>query len=358
MVQQPGFFDVDGRLQELSAKGDALERLGEVVDFEMFRSDLERAVPRSDRSKGGRPAFDHVLMLKVLLLQAMHTLSDERCEYLIKDRLSFMRFLGLGLGDVVPDANTIWTFREALKRSGAIDRLFARFDARLKEAGYLAMGGQIVDASIVAAPKQRNTEAEKAEIKAGRIPREWAKRPAKLRQKDRDARWTVKFSKAKPREDGAPQVDIAVPAFGYKNHISIDRRHGLIRCWTATDAAAHDGARLGELIDHENTASDLWADTSYRSAKNEALLAKRRLISRILRKKPRGRLMAACTRRANARKSAVRAAVEHVFAYQKGPMALVIRTIGSARARVKIGLANLAFNMRRYIWLSRRSPSA
>ena len=108
MAQQPGFFDVDGRLQELSAKGDALERLSELVDFEMFRSDLERAVPRSDGSKGGRPAFDHVLMLKVLLLQAMHTLSDERCEYLIKDRLSFMRFLGLGLGDVVPDANTIW----------------------------------------------------------------------------------------------------------------------------------------------------------------------------------------------------------------------------------------------------------
>src|ERR1700739_1032226 len=83
--QQRGFFDVDERLQELSAKGDALERLSELVDFELFRADLERAVPRSDGSKGGRPAFDHVLMLKVLLLQAMHTLSDERCEYLIKD---------------------------------------------------------------------------------------------------------------------------------------------------------------------------------------------------------------------------------------------------------------------------------
>jgi len=116
--RQAGFFDVDGRLQELSAKGDALERLGKLVDFELFRSELERAVPRSDGLKGGRPAFDHVLMFKVLLLQTMHTLSDERCEYLIKDRLSFMRFLGLGLADAVPDANTIWTFREALKRSG------------------------------------------------------------------------------------------------------------------------------------------------------------------------------------------------------------------------------------------------
>jgi IS5 family transposase len=288
----------------------------------------------------------------------VHALSDERCEYLIKDRLSFMRFLGLGLADPVPDANTIWTFREALKRAGAVDALFGRFDATLREAGWLAMGGQIIDASIVAAPKQRNTAAEKAAIKAGRIPEGWAEKPAKLRQKDRDARWTVKFSKAKPREDGAPQTDIAVPAFGYRNHVSIDRRHGLIRRWTATDAAAHDGARLAEVIDGGNTASDVWADTAYRSARNEALLAERGLVSRIHRKKPKGRPMAERTRRANARKSAVRAAVEHVFAHQKGPMGLVIRTIGIARARVKIGPANLAYNIKRFVWLSGRTAPA
>jgi IS5 family transposase len=97
MRGQAGFFDVEERLKELSAKGDALERLSAVVDFELFRADLERAVPRSDGSKGGRPAFDHVLMFKVLVLQASHSLSDERTEYLIRDRLSFMRFLGLGL---------------------------------------------------------------------------------------------------------------------------------------------------------------------------------------------------------------------------------------------------------------------
>src|SRR3954452_24260965 len=161
MRGQAGFFDVDERLRQLSAKGDSLERLNAVVDFALFRADLEQAVPRSDRAKGGRPPFDHVLMFKVLVLQSSHNLSDERAEYLIRDRLSFMRFLGLGLADTVPDANTIWTFREALKRTGAIEVLFARFDA-LRAAGYLAMSGQILDASIVAAPKQRNTEAEKA----------------------------------------------------------------------------------------------------------------------------------------------------------------------------------------------------
>jgi IS5 family transposase len=358
MARQPGFFDVEERLRELSAKGDDLERIAALVDFDMFRAELEQAVPRADGTKGGRPAFDHVLMFKILLLQAMHGLSDERCEYLIKDRLSFMRFLGLGLADPVPDANTIWAFREALKRAGAVERLFARFDAALREAGYLAMGGQIVDATIVAAPKQRNTEAERAAIKAGQIPDGWAEKPAKLRQKDCDARWTVKFSKARPREDGAPQVDLAVPAFGYKNHIAIDRRHGLIRGWTASHAAAHDGARLAEVVDADNTAADVWADTAYRSAKNEAWLAERGLVSRIHRKKPPGRPMMARTRRANARKSAVRSAVEHVFARQKGPMALVVRTIGIARARVKIGLANLAYNMKRFVWLSGKPAPA
>jgi len=358
MFGQRGFFDVEERLRELSAKGDDLERIAVLVDFAMFRGELERAVPRADGAKGGRPAFDRVLMFKILLLQAMHGLSDERCEYLIKDRLSFMRFLGLGLADPVPDANTIWAFREALKRAGAVERLFAQFDTMLRAAGYLAMGGQIVDATIVAAPKQRNTEAERAAIKAGQIPEGWAEKPAKLRQKDRDARWTVKFSKAKPREDGAPQVDLAVPAFGYKSHIGIDRGHGLIRNWTATHAAAHDGARLEEVLDPGNTASGVWADTAYRSAKNEAMLARRGLVSRIHRKKPQGRPMPVLTRRANARKSAVRSAVEHVFARQKGPMGLVVRTIGIARARVKIGLANLAYNMKRFVWLSSRPATA
>lgn len=357
-MEQPWFFDMADRLRALSAKGDDLERIKGLVDFQQLRPELELTVPRSDGGKGGRPAFDRVLMFKVLLLAAMHGLSDERCEYLIKDRLSFMRFPGLGLADPVPDANTIWTFREALKRAGAVEALFARFDATLRARSYLAMGGQIVDATIVAAPKQRNTEAERAALRAGEIPERWAEKPAKLRQKDRDARWTVKISKAKPGEDGAPQVDLAVPAFGDKNHVAIDRRHGLIRGWTGTHAAAHDGARLEGVLDADNTASDVWADTAYRSAKNEAMLEARGLVSRIHRKKPKGRPMPARTRRANARKSMVRSKVEHVFAHQKGLMGLVVPTVGLARAKVQIGLANLVYNIRRLVWLNGRATPA
>ena len=211
---------------------------------------------------------------------------------------------------------------------------------------------------MVAAPKQRNTEDEKRALKEGRIPEAWASRPAKLAQKDRDARWTVKYSKAKPSADGAKRVDIAIPMFGYKNHVGIDRRHGLIRTWTATDAARHDGAQLPGLLDRANTGSSVWADTAYRSAKNEAHLEASGFRSRIHRKKPQGKPMPKHVSRANAAKSEVRAHVEHVFARQKGPMALVIRTIGLARATVKIGLANLVYNMRRMVWLGSRPAAA
>lgn len=359
MVRQAGFFDLEERLTLLSAKGDGLERLAAVVDFELFRPELERAVPRADRSKGGRPPFDHVLMFKVLMLQTQNSLSDERTEFYLRDRLTWMRFLGLGLGDPVPDANTIWTFREALSKAGAIERLFGLFDQQLRASGYLAMSGQLVDATIVTAPKQRNSKAEKQAIREGRIPEDWQERPAKLRQKDRDARWTVKYTKAKVQKDGSkPRVDIAIPLFGYQNHIGADRRHRLIRTWQVSDAAAHAGARLEDLLDPSNTAAQVWGDSAYRSKKNEALLKERLLVSRIHRNKPADRPMPVRTARANTRKSKVRAHVEHIFAEQKARMGLVVRTIGLARARTKIGLANLVYNMRRLLWLERQAALA
>ena len=220
------------------------------------------------------------------------------------------------------------------------------------------MSGQIVDATLVAAPKQRNSDADKATIKAGRIPREWKTKPAKLRQKDRDARWTVKFSKAKPRADGTTPVDIAIPTFGYQNHVSADRAHGLIRKWAASDAATYEGRMLRRgLLDKTNTGSAVWADTAYRSKKNEAFMVRNGFTSRIHHKKPKGRPMPEHTRRANARKSAVRSRVEHVFAQQKGRMDLFIRTIGLARAETKIGLANLVYNIKRLIWLEGRKAA-
>jgi transposase, IS5 family len=95
---------------------------------------------------------------------------DDQAEFQIQDRLSLMRFLGLDLAERVPDAKTIWLFREQIARAGAMEDLFKRFDGVLREAGYLAMGGQIVDATVVAAPRQRNTDGEKAALKRGEVP--------------------------------------------------------------------------------------------------------------------------------------------------------------------------------------------
>lgn len=308
MAGQSGFFDSEERLRALSAAGDPLERLAQVVDFELFRAELETALSRSDRSKGGRPPYDAVLMFKVLVLQTLYTLSDDQTEYQLKDRLSFMRFVGLLLPDPVPDAKTIWLFREQLARAGATERLFARFDVLLREQGWLAMGGQIIDATMVEARRPRLTQEEKNILKGGEVPAEWT--PARRAQIDRDGRWTIKRGRKRrpaPGKSHKRQIAIAVPVFGYKNHVGIDRAHGFVRRYTVTHAAAPDGGQLGMVLDRDNTASSVWADTAYRSVDNLALIARRGLRPQFQRKKPRDRKMPAHIARGNRTRARVRA---------------------------------------------------
>ena len=142
--------------------------------------------------------------------------------------------------------------------------------------------------------------------------------------------------------------------FGYKSHISIDRRFGFIRDSAVTSAAAPDGRMLRQLLSDENTSMEVWADTAYRSAKNERRIAKAGLVSKVHFRKPPGKPMPEPRQRANAARSRPRSAIEHVFADQKHRMRLVVRTIGIARARTKIGLANIAHNLRRYLFWETR----
>ena len=221
------------------------------------------------------------------------------------------------------------------------------------------MSGQIVDASLVPAPKQRNTDSEKRAVKAGKSAAEiWPDKPNKAGQKDVDARWTLKVGgKVRYRSEGMPMPMIATPTFGYKSHISIDRRYGFIRGQTVTSAAAPDGQQLKYLVTTQNTSGSVWADSAYRSQSNEKWLAQKMLVSRIHRKKPKGKPMPKASARANARKSAIRARVEHVFAHQKNRFGLFIRTIGIKRAEAKLTLANLAYNMDRLIFHERRAAT-
>jgi len=278
------------------------------------------------------------------VLQALYNLSDDQMEYQLRDRLSFMRFVGLGLEDAVPDAKTLWLYREALTKAGAVEGLFNQFDAYLKERGYLAMGGQIIDATIVPAPRQRNSRDDNAKIKAGETPAGWEAQPAKNRQKDKDARWTKKHGRSH---------------FGYKNHICIDRRHKLVRRFTVTSASVHDSQKFEEVLDPGNTASGVWADSAYRSKEIEAKLASRGLKSRIHRRGCRNKPLTERQEAANKTRSSVRARVEHVFGSQHTSMGgKLVRTIGVVRARMKIGMQNLAYNMRRFVVLERSAKAA
>jgi transposase, IS5 family len=221
------------------------------------------------------------------------------------------------------------------------------------------MSGQIVDASLVPAPKQRNTEEEKAAIKAGKTADEiWPDEPNKAAQKDTNARWTLKVGgKVRHRPDGTPLPMIAIPTFGYKSHIAIDRRYGFIRNCAVTSAAHGDGKVLRRVVTTDNTSGDVWADSAYRSKANEAWLSNQMLRSQIHRRKPKGKPMSAATSRANGKKSSIRARVEHVFAHQKIRYGLFIRTIGLARAEAKLTLANIAYNMDRLVFHERRNAT-
>jgi transposase, IS5 family len=339
-------YDLDKRLEAISAKGDPLEALNIIVPFESFRAEIEavvRLAPEERRSNAGRKPFDAVLMFKVLVLQALYNLADEQVEYLIRDRLSFMRFLGLGLEDSVPDATTVWLFREVLAKAGLVKTLFDRFNRHLDAKGYFARGGQIVDATIVSAPKQHNSREENEAIKAGKTPKGWEEKPAKNAQKDKDARWTKKNEQN---------------FYGYKNHIGVDRKHKIIRRHPESDASVHDGQKLDEVLDESNTSNEVWADSAYRSVETEARLKEKGYKSRIHRRGARNHPLSQRQQAANTTRSRVRVHVEHVFGDQENAMGgKFVRTIGIARARVKIGMMNLAYNMRRLICLERMAAA-
>ena len=326
-------FGLEFHLRNLDKCTDPLARLDALVDWEVFRPALRTIRDKPRKSPAGRPPFDELMMFKILILQSLYNLSDQAAEFQIRDRFSFLRFLSLNIGQTVPDANTIHLFRETLIEEQLIESLFRRFDQYLTETGFAARKGQIVDASIVEAPRQRNTREENEQIKGGRTPEAWKENPAKLCQKDVDARWVKKNE---------------VTYYGYKNHISIDVKHKLIRGWAVSDAAVHDSNIFEELIDETNSSGATWADSAYQAARIFEFLEDWGMREHIQRKGDRGRPLSDWEKQGNRTRAKVRALVEHVFGAQTMRAGdLVVRTIGIARARAKIGLRNLAYNIER-----------
>jgi len=331
-MTQLGFFDFDIRLDRIDKAGDPLVKLNHTIDWQLFRPTLEKAREKDKKSPAGAQGYDVILLFKILILQSLYNLADEAMEYQILDRYSFSRFLGLHAASKVPDATTIWRFREDLAKADVVDSLFAQFDKFLHEQGFRAQKGQIVDASIVRVPVQRNSREENEQIKAGEQPADWQEN--KKRQKDTDARWTKKNGKS---------------FFGYKNHISVDAKHKLIRRFKVTSAEVHDSNVFDELLDAGNTSRDVWADSAYRSKERVDGLRSKGYREHIQRKGCRNRTLTSREQQGNRTRSKTRSRIEHVFGVQAQRAGnMILRGVGIIRATVKIGLRNLAYNLDRY----------
>jgi IS5 family transposase len=344
MGLQRGFFDVDERLARLSGMGDPLERLAEAVDFEVFRPILDGAVACERKGPGGRPRFDVVVMFKMLVLEQVEGLSDDRTEFLANDRLSFQRFLGLGLGDKVPDAKTIWAFRETLALAGAAEEAFLLFTALLEEAGVITRRGSIVDATFVDAPRQRNTRAENETIKAGGIPDGWDAPDPKSRhkraQKDVDGRWAKKGGETH---------------YGYKDHVKADRDTKLVVAHQVTAASVHDSKEFVALVDTGD--QQVWADSAYLGEDLHARVRAKAgpaVILHVNEKGYRGHPLTETQKTMNTERSRVRVRVEHVFGHMTSSMGgITVRCVTLTRAATACALRCLAYNMRRYEYLTR-----
>jgi transposase, IS5 family len=336
-MKQKGFFDESNRLGDLSKLGDPLEKLNEYIDWENLRDTLNEALKKEHKGRGGRPPFDYVLMFKVLILQKLYNMSDDKTEYIIMDRLSFQRFLGIQLCDKVPDAKTIWNFREELNKTEILETIFDEFVQQLERKGIVTRSGSIVDATFVDVPRQRNTREENEEIKEGKVPEEWEKEENrhKKAQKDVDARWAVKNKEVH---------------YGYKNHIKIDKKSKIITKYRTTSAEVHDSQELGNLIE-EGKDKRIYGDSAYTGEEVQSGIPETTL-NRIHEKGYRNKPLTKTQERNNKAKSHIRARVEHVFARMNHFGGIFIRTIGKTRAEFQIGLLNLTYNISRYAYLA------
>lgn len=338
-MKQAGFFEIEDCYARLDAAGDPLASLDSAVDWGGLETLMRGIVFERDSNggKGGRPPLCGLMMAKILILQGCNNLADERTEFLINDRLSFKRFLGLGVNDKSPDAKAIWLWRERVLHSGLSEKIFAWFEGELVRSGFEARQGQIVDATFV--PTHKPTGTHKKQLR-DEVPLT----DSQARQIDTHATFTKKGDST---------------YHGYKNHTQVDAKYKLIRAQETTTASVHDSQKLADIVTPQPanaTEEDkkLWADSAYRSAEIEAMLAAKNITSEVHERAYRGHPLTDLQKAANRLKSSVRARVEHVYGHMETAMGgLMIHTIGLARAQVKMTFKNLAYNMQRFVFLMR-----
>lgn len=304
----------------LATKGGAgpLDRLSGLVKWYRFEKLL---APLRDEAGPGRPGYPALVLFKAVLLQSLYGLSDRELEEALDDRLSFRRFVGLSLEEVIPDHTVLNRFRNQMAAEGLLERLFAELDRQLEQAGVVLKRGTMLDATLIEAVSARPTE----------------KRPSP----DPDARFAKRHGRA-----GS--------TFGYKAHVGVDEGSGLIRAVLTTPANVNDTTPADALIRGDERA--IWADGAYHTHAREAALKARGVKPRLARRPNKHHPVLpprlAYYNKLIARK---RAAVETTFATWKNRMGLRrIRYVGLAKAAAQVLLAAFAFNLRRW---SRLAPA-
>jgi IS5 family transposase len=340
-MKQFNFLAEDNRLARLSEIGDPLEKAAATIDWELFRPRLEKAFYHEPKGPGGRPPFDKVMLFKIVMLQQWYHIADDKTEYAINDRLSFQRFLGLTLTSKVPDAKTIWAFKEQLKIDGADWELFTLFAKQMENQGVITKTGSMIDASFVDAPRQRNTREENKTIKEGDTPEEWESEENvhKLAQKDVDARWAKKNDEVH---------------YGYKDHVKVDKESKMVADFIVTDASVHDSQCFYELLDESD--KDVYADSAYvgEDMHEEIMTDYPNITLHVNEKGKKNHPLTEEQKANNREKSRVRVRVEHVFGHMTNSMGgMFIRCIGYERAFREITMKNLAYNLQRFVYLSR-----
>jgi len=321
-------FAAEERAAKRERLGDPLQVLDRAIDFAALARAVDAKLEIGDTGRGGRPPYPTELMIRLLVVQQLYNLSDEALEYQVLDRSSFQRFAGLEKSSRIPDAKTVWVWRERLKKQDLIGDISEAVGRQLAQAGFIARGGQIIDASIVTAPVQHHRSEENEAIKRGEVPADW--NAAKRSQKDMDARWTKKHGKS---------------YYGYKLHASTDRRWGFIRRIEVTAASVNDTEVFEAILDDTNTAKDVYADRGYAKHARQTALYVQGYRAHIQRKGTATQPISDAQQRRNRRIARQRAFGEHPFARLAQMGGKHLRTIGLARARAMIELKVIAHNL-------------
>jgi IS5 family transposase len=314
-MEQRTFFGENDKLKKLSKLGDPLEIINKYTNWDIFAQELKNLFYKDDKGLGGRPAYEYILLFKILILQQQHNLSDDKVEYMINDRISFQRFLGLSIDSTVPDATTIWLFREKLSKNGYDKKLFILFKEELDKQGFILQEGSIVDSTIVQKPCKHKDSY------------------------DDGAKWTRKGTQT---------------YYGYKDHIKVDSDSKLITKYKVTSANVFDNQEIANLSDSKD--KELYADKGY-TGKNieEQILKKNPFIKiQILKKGTKAHKLTEAEEKENTVKNMIRVRVEHVFGHIKQAMGgFYVRSTTFARAATQITLKNLTYNLNRAVFLLR-----